>query len=493
MYDNKSLKKNFFYNFSLNILNILFPLITSPYVSRVLGANNLGKYNFALSFSNWFLIFATFGTTTYGIREIAKCRNNIKKLNSTFSEIFIINFIATIISLGIYIVVIFISPRINNEIPLFLISAIIIFLNLFCIDWFYMGIEEYGFIAFRSLIIKTICLICIFIFIRKRSDYIVYALITVLALGLTNIFNFIHCRKFVKLTCKNINLLKHLNKLLIFFLSSLVISVYTTFDQVFLGFSSSNKSVAFYNRARQIYSIALSITLSISTVLIPKLTYLYKSDFESYKRLLKKSIDYIYIFSIPFVFGLVLLSKELMWFFGGKEFEGANLSLIIISSLVFTVSLGTWQYNQLFLPLGHEKVGLRVQLFMAIVSGVFNIVLVPRYGYIGTSISIVLAETFGMIFGIYYAKAKIKVVKVRYITQGFYKYIFSSICMAIIIIIIKSIHFSYMINILMCVPIGGMTYFIILYLLKDIVARGIFSYFLDKMKSIINKRRELVK
>jgi O-antigen/teichoic acid export membrane protein len=186
-----SLKRNFIYNFSLNIINILFPLITSPYISRVLGANNLGKYNFSLSFSNWFLIFATFGTTTYGVREIAKVRDNKKILDKTFSEIFFINFIATLITLLVYIIIIFLNAKTNKEILLFLVSALSIFLNLFCIDWLYMGLEDFKIITLRSLLIKLICLVSIFIFIKQRNDYVIYALISVLAFGFANIFNFI--------------------------------------------------------------------------------------------------------------------------------------------------------------------------------------------------------------------------------------------------------------------------------------------------------------
>lgn len=481
MREEKSLKRNILYNFSLNIINILFPLMTSPYVSRILGADNLGKYNFSLSFSSWFLVFATFGTTTYGIREIAKVRDNKKLLDKTFSEIFMLNFIATIITLIIYIITILINSKTNIEITLFLISAISIFMNLFFIDWFYMGIEDFKMTTLRSLFIKLISLVSIFIFVNQREDYQIYALISVMAFGFANLFNFIYSRKFVTLTFLDLNLKKHLGKLSIFFYSTLIVSMYTLFDQVFLGFLATNKDVAFYSRSKQIYSIALSITLSISVVLLPKLTYLYKNDFENYKILLKKSINYIYIFSVPSVLGLMVLSRDIMWIFGGNEFEEAYKSLIILALLVFTVSLGTWQYNQLFLPLGREKVGLKAQMFIAIVSIISNIILIPKLGYMGASLGLVMAEVSGTIYGVYYAKNNIKEIKIKYITKSLVQYLLSGLIMSSIILMIKYLNKGYSFNIIFGIGFGAIVYFGVLYMIKEETCLNLVDYVRNKL------------
>ena len=451
----------------------------------MLGAENIGKYNFSSSFSNWFLIFATLGTTTYGIREISKVRDNKKLLDKTFSEIFFINFIGTLITLLVYIVIIFLNHKTNTQIMLFLVSALALFFNLFCIDWLYMGLEDFKIITLRSLLIKVLSLVCIFIFIRHGDDYVIYALISVLAFGFANIINFVYSKKFVKLTFQNIDIKYHMKRLSVFFYSNVVVSMYTLFDQVFLGFFSTNKDLAFYSRSRQIYYIALTITLSISTVLLPKLAYLFKNDFENYRKILKKSINYIYIFSVPSVLGLIVLSKDIMWFFGGKEFEGAYVSLIILSILVFTVSLGTWQYNQLFVPVGKEMVGLKVQVFMALVSIGTNIILIPKFGYIGASISLAFAEITGTVYGVYYAKNKINEVKIKYITKPLIKYIFASMIMALMIVIFKSFEFEYIVNIIFGIIIGAMIYFGILYLSNDCICREFIEYFISKIKHSI--------
>jgi len=484
-----SLKKNFLYNFSLNIINILFPLLVSPYVSRILGVSNIGKYSFSLALINWFLIFATFGTTIYGIREISKVREDQKQLNKTFSEIFVINFITTFITLIVYLLII-ISIYFNSnnkEVLLLLIFALSIFLNLFCIDWLYMGLENFKTIALRSLLIKLISLICIFLFIQERNDYILYALISILAFGFANILNLVYSKRFVKLTLKNLSLKHHIRKLSVFFYSNLVISMYTIFDQVLLGFLSTNRDVGYYSRAKQIYSVSLSVTLSISTVLLPKLANLFKNDFRKYEVTLKKSINYIYIFSVPSVLGLIVLSKDIMWFFGGEEFEEAFISLIILSMLVFTVSLSTWQYNQIFVPFGKEVIGLKSQIFMAVVSILSNLLLIPLYGYIGASISLLIAEISGTIYGVYYAKKKISELSIQYITNSLIKYIFSSMIMATFIIIFKLFDFGYLINISFGIFFGAIIYFGILYFIKDEVCSLFINYVMAKFRILFNK------
>lgn len=487
-----SVKLNFIYNLSLNMINVIFPLIMIPYVFQKLGATNFGKYNFAMSFSQWFLVFAAFGTAVYGVREIAKNRGNQKKLDSTFTEIFILNFIATISSFILFLIFISLSPKINSEMELFLVVALSILMNIFSIDWLYMGLENFKIITIRTLIIKFICLIGILLFINGQEDYVIYALIMVLAVGLSNIINFIYSYKFVNLRFKRLQLKNHLKPLLIFFFSSLVVSIYTIFDVILLGFFSTHVDVAYYSISKQIYSIALTITLSISMVLSPKLTYLAKHDFEAYKTMLKKSIDYIYLLSIPAMVGLVILSKDILWLIGGEELQVASISLITLAILVFIVSLGTWQYNQLIVPLGYEKVGLKIQLLMALISLLFNILLVPKYGYFGASVSLVIAEASGIIIGVIYGKIIISSVRFKYITNSLPKYVLSSLIMAISVLSFKFLYLGSIINLVVGVIIGPIVYLGILYFLNENICRQYIKVILNKIGFKNNKvKKEL--
>lgn len=476
----KSITKNFIFNLSLTLLNMAFPLFIAAYVSRVLGATNLGKYNFALSVANWFILLGSFGIPSYGIREIAKVSKDKKKMDTVFTELIIIQLICTMISLFLYFFVVIINGKMRSEITLFAVTGMSLLLNVVSIDWFYQGIEEYGYVVLRSLILKVISLILVFLLVDNKDKYVLYSAINVLALSFSNILNFRNSRKFVKLKVKNINIKRHFVKLKVFFISSIVISVYTQLDQVILGVFSPSREVAFYARSKQIVSIALSFTLALSTVLIPRIAFLYENDKEKYLDVLKKSIDYIYILAIPSMLGIACLAQEIMWAFGGNEFETASNSLIIVSLTVLIVSVGTWGFNQALLPCGKEKIALKGQLVMAIISIVLNLLLIPKFGYLGASISLVVAELVGTMVGIYIIK---ETFKFKYITKGLIRDIKASVVMVFGILLIKSnpMMTSNLIKLIVSLLIAPVIYFICLLLLKDYIVKDILRRFFKKM------------
>jgi O-antigen/teichoic acid export membrane protein len=261
MKENKSVKKNYIYNLILTFLNLFFPLMTSPYVSKVLGANNIGKVNYAMAVSNWFILIASFGIPTYGIREIARTKNNKEELSKTFWDLLIIKGIFTLGVLIIYSCLIIIVPGFYSEFKLFSLMNLLIILNIFTIDWFYQGIEEYSFITIRSIIIKIFSLVLIFFMIKQRNDYTIYAFITIFATAFSNVLNYLHSKKYVDYIRHKIRFRKYISELKVFFLSTLVISVYSQLDQVILGSLSSAKELAFYVRSKQITSIGMSLAL----------------------------------------------------------------------------------------------------------------------------------------------------------------------------------------------------------------------------------------
>lgn len=466
----KSLKKNFIYNLTLNLLNILFPLITSPYVSRILGATSLGKVNFATSVAAWFMTIASFGIPIYGIREISKVRDDKDKLSSTFTELLIIQCFFTIIVVLIYSMVAFLVPIFKNEIILFGIYGLYLLLNIFSLDWFYQGIEQYGYITARSTFVKLLSLILIFVTIHTKSDYLIYGLLSVFALSFNNVLNFIHSRKYVRINFAHIVIRRHFHSLGIFFISSVIVSLYSQLDQVFVGFFSSMKSVAFYSRGRQIISMVLTVTSSISTILIPRTSYLFNNNVEEYKRTLKSSLNYIYILAIPMTIGVTCLAKEIMYFFGGKEYEQGYEVLIILPVLIIIVALGTWGFNQVLIPSGNEKYGVISQAIMAVADIGLNIMLIPRYGYVGACMAIVISEFIGTIIGVIIS---IKLYRIQYITKSFFQYIFASIVMAVLLYIERLVIHTNLFYLLVAVMSGAMIYCLTLALLKEQTFLGI--------------------
>ena len=478
----KSLKLNYFYNLSMLLLNLLFPLITAPYISGILGANNIGKVNYANAISNWFILVASFGIPTFGIREIAKNRDNKTNLSKTFWDLIIIKAIFSVIALVIYTAIILLNKAFREEVMLYLVMSIAIFLNIFSIDWFYQGVEEYGYITLRNLIIKLVSLILIFVSVKNRNDYVIYALISIFALTFSNILNYINVKKYVYLNISKVDFKYYFLNLKIFFVSSLIISIYSQLDQIILGAISDKKSLAYYVRSRQIVNIGISLTNAFSTVLIPKVSYLFRENYSEYKKLLQKSINYIYLIALPTTVGLFMLSKEVSYLFGGNEFLPASKSLFLTSFLVVIVSLGTWQYNQIFLPAGNEKFGLKIQCFVAIINVVFNIILIPKFSYIGTCIAILCAELFGTIIGSFYVKLKYKELKIQYITNSFIIYLISSIIMGIFILFIQSFDNKYYMNLLLSLIFSPLIYGISTIIFRDNISIEIIKVTLKKIK-----------
>lgn len=474
----KSISKNIFYNFLLVGFNIAYPLITASYISKILGAKNIGMINYSQSIINFLLIFAMVGIPTYGIREISQHRENKKEINNIFSELLIIKAFFSLMIFILYFLLLLGIQELKYDKNIFFIMGIILLANSFNIDWFFSGIEDYKVLSLRNIIIKMITFILIIFLIKRSEDYYLYALFITLGQSLGNVWSFFYSKKFVKLKFRNLNFKRHYNGLKIFFLSSLIISVYTLLGGIILGIFSTPEKVAFFSRARQLQLIGITITGSISTVLIPRISYYYINNRDEYFTLLKKSLNFSYILSIPLMIGFIFLSKELNFFLGGTEFLPAQIPLIILSPLILIVTLNTWGYLQVIIPAGMEKLGTIIQIVMAIIGGLLSIILIPKFFDIGVSIAIVIAETVGTIILLIVLKRKIKI---KLLTNSFYKYIISGIIMAFFIEIIKR-YFNNIQTLTLSILGGGIIYFFILILLKE----EIILYILNK---IFNKLR----
>ena len=477
--EKKSLKINYFYSIILTIVNMIFPLLSAPYLSYILGAENIGKVNYATSIINWILIFATFGIPRYGIREIARNRDNKDKMSDSFWNLLFIQLILSIIAIIIYLVIIFSFDIFRDEISLYLIMAIMIFLNIFSIDWFYQGIEEYKYISSRNLIIKIFSLVMIFTMIKKKEQYILYAFINIIALSFNNILNYLNTKKFIKRKVFKINFLFYLKELRVYFITTLTISIYTQLDQIFIG-SLSPSNLAFYLRSKTILGIGLNILNSLIIVLIPRIAYLFESSFNEYKKMLNKSINYIYLIGLPCVMRMILLSREIMLVLGGNEFLPASYSLNIIAILIVINSIGSWQINQVLLPYKYEKLAFKIQLIAAILSTILNIILIPKYSYIGAAITWVLTETFLVIVEGIVIKRKCTELKIKYFSNSLIKYIIATIIMSIVVLIIKMIFNNNFIIIIISTISGAITYMISVVLLNDNIVCGMIDELRNK-------------
>lgn len=433
----KSIGRNYIYNLILTALNLVFPLVTASYLSYILGAENIGKVNYATSIINWFIIFASFGIPRYGIRAIARSRDSKEELSKTFWNLIMIQGILTLSATIIYIIMILNVSSFKNEMRLHLLMVFMLVLNAFSIDWFYQGIEEYGYITIRSIIFKITSIILMFILIKNKNDYIIYGLITIIGLSLNNISNYIQTKKFIIRDVYKLDLGRYIKELKVYFITTLVIALYGSLDQLFIG-SISPQDLAYYVRSRTLLGVGTSITNSVITVLIPRSAYLIEYDYEQYKKIIQQSINYIYLLGFPCVVGIFVLAKEAMFLLGGVEFIPATKSLQIISILVLCTAIGTWQVNQILIPYRREALALKIQVAAAVFSIILNIILIPRYSYIGAAITWTLTETLLVIVEGIVIKREFKDIQIQYINPSMLKYLLASLIMGGAILFIKN-------------------------------------------------------
>jgi len=476
---NKSLLKNTFYALILQFTTVLFPLITAPYISRVLGVENLGKVNFSGVVVYWFTLIASFGTVIYGVREVAKIRDNKDDLSRLFSEMLAIKAILTVTTLVVYVPLIFTVERFSQEWVLFLVQGSALLLNIVSIDWFFQGIEEYKYISIRGVISRVISLVAMFLMIKERGDYIEYAGIAIFALSFANILNYFYALKFVNISFKNLQLKKHIKPLLIFFGSIMITTVYNTLDQVFLGFVKGDAEVALFARSKQFYALGLAVLLTLNNVFFPRIANYFIKDREQYNNLLKLSINIIILIALPITVGLALLSYEIIYLTGGEEYIFAQFSLIIFSPLVLVTALGVWNNSQRMIPNGYEKTMMNIQIVQAVISLSLNLIIIKLYGFIGAAITILVIETVGLIIGMAFmsGKDRFQVLKLNQV-----KYLLAASIMAVVLELIKPVFFVSWLSLLMKIAVSATLYFVILLILKDETMINLINVILEKIR-----------
>lgn len=406
----KSLGLNAFLNGIRSILNLIFPLITFPYVSRVLSVDGIGIYNFSTNYVNYFILIASLGISTYAVREGAKYRENKNKIEEFSNQIFSINVIATIIAYILLFVSLLIFKNLNNYVSCILIFSLQILFTTLGTEWIYTIFEDYTYITIRSIAFKIISIVLLFILVRKPADYLIYAAITVFAGVGSNIFNFIHAKSFIniKLTFYT-NWRYHLKPILVIFASAMAITIYVSSDTTILGLIKNDYAVGIYTISVKIYQIAESVLSAVAMVTVPRLAFLWgKKKINAYNKVLANVVNMLGLLVLPTSIGLIMLSKEIVLIIGGKKYLPSVNSLQIIAWAVI-FSIFAWIFTDcVLIPTKREDLVLRNTIITAIENVILNFILVPFISYDGTSLSTVLAEFTVMVMNGYSCRDIIK-------------------------------------------------------------------------------------
>lgn len=389
-----SIKKNFIMNALLTISAFIFPLITFPYISRVLGPIGIGKISFATSIINYFSMFTQLGIPTYGIRACAKVRDNKTELTRTAHELMIINIITSILSylvLGISLIAV---PKLCDEKALFIIMSPTILLTSIGMEWLYKAIEEYTYITLRSLAFKLVALIVMFILVHTKEDYIVYGGISIFAGCASNILNFINAHKYISTKpVGKYNLKRHVKPVFQFFAIACATTIYTNLDILMLGFMKTDVDVGYYNVAVKMKVILSEIVTSLGAILLPRAThYIENKQFDDFKEISGKALEFVFICATPLMVYFILFSKEAILVISGSAFLGSIEPMIIIMPTLLLIGLSNLLGIQMLIPLGKQNIVLYATILGAIIDVIINFLLIPNMASFGATIGTLVAE-----------------------------------------------------------------------------------------------------
>lgn len=389
-----SVKYNFVMNFILTASSFIFPLITFPYVARVLGAAGNGKIAFASSVANYFMMVASLGIPTYGIRACARVRENEDELSKTAQEILLINLSVTLLTALTYLACVLLVPEFREEKVLFLINGLNILLNMFGANWLYQALEQYDYITFRNILFKMISIILMFALVHAECDYVVYAAITVLAAVGSNVLNFIRLPRLLKFKrYESYDFKRHLKPIFTLFAQNLAVSVYTNLDTVMLGFMKSSDVVGYYNAATKLKGLQLSLVMSLGTVLLPRMSlYAKKEDALRFEGLMVKSLNFTTCLAIAVVVYCVVESTDMVRLLAGQGYDPAIPAMQIITLAVVANGMSGVLGTQTLIALGREGAVLYSVLVGAIVDFALNLALIPVFDASGAALSTTVTE-----------------------------------------------------------------------------------------------------
>lgn len=406
----RSIKINVILNVLYTLMNAIFPLITYPYVSRVLSAVGIGRVNFFSQIANYCTMLAALGIGTYGIRAVARTRFDHEKLSKVVKELLYINIFLTFIVMLLYLIIAIILPQFRSNLPLVLINAIAIATAPFSLDWMYSGLEQYSYITKRDFIFKIISIIAIFLFVKTKSNYAIYAFILMGANLGTTICNFLYAREIINFSAKGrLNYKQHIKPMLTLFASIFAINVYFSLDTIMLGFIRGDRQVGLYTTAVKVENVLLSVVNAISIALLPRLSaYIQEKKYTEFNAILKKSISIIMAINLSLCIFFIITAHECVLILGGNSFSDATLSMQLLMPILVISGFSNITGNQILIPKEEEKYYTFAVSIGAVMDIIINCFLMKPFGATGASLATLLAECTQMSIQLYFCRKEIK-------------------------------------------------------------------------------------
>lgn len=467
-------------NYILNLINtgtqMLFPLITFPYVCRVIEADGIGQINFFQSIISYISLFTCLGIPMYAIREIARNRSDVVQMNRTAMEILLLHSMLTLVGYAIVAILCLTVPQIQVNIPLFLILSLTIFFTAIGCEWFYQGIEDFKYITIRGLIIKTVSVVLLFIFVKSKTDLLYYGCYTVFGVLGGNIFNFFRLRKYIhreNIIFSELHIKRHVKPVLKVFSFSVVTSIYLQLNTVLLGFFKNALAVGYFAAATKVMQMLLQMSACLGSVMMPRASHLIAENKESeFNALIQKSYDFTLAIALPMTIGLIFCAPNLIMSLCGVKFENSILPSQIIAPIILMVAISNVFGIQVLFPKGKISIVTLCCGIGAVVDLVLNLCLIPFFSYVGTSIAYLGAEVATTISMYFIGR---KYLPITYFKKNHLNYLLGCILMAIVLYAIADLQFSTISILILQGCSGIVVYFLVLCVRKDIFLTQVLS------------------
>lgn len=481
----KSIAKNYIYSLLYQILTIVLPLISTPYLSRVLGAESIGIYGYTLSIVTYFVLFGSLGIAMYAQREIAYFQNDKDKQSKVFWEMVIIR----IITLAIASITFYFTFCINGEYSVYYKILILeLIANAIDISWYFQGIEDFGKTVVRNLVIKSVSLISIFVFVKTQSDLWKYILIYVLSNVLGNVTMWLYIPKMIKkISIKKLEFKKHLKPIITLFLPQIATQVYVVLDKTMIGnLTNDMNKVGFYEQAQKIVKTILLIVTALGSVMSSRIANIYaENKKDDLKKFLLQSFKIVWFLGLPLMFGTIAVSSKLVPWFYGPGYEEVIPLLNATSIIIIAIGLNNVTGVQYLIQIRKQNVYTLSVTIGAVINVILNFTLIKLLGTIGAVIASVIAEFTILIVQLIYISKEIKIIEVLKVSI---KYLISSLVMFAIVVPITNKLGVSVFNTFVEVAIGAIIYFGLLLILKDQFLMDMINQVYVNVKAKISNR-----
>lgn len=465
----KSMSKNAIFKAMLNLFNIILPIMVIPLVTRSVGPDLYGYMGYGDSLTAYFLIFASFGIYQYGLREISKVRDDKKKLRQTFTSLCLFTFMTNIIASAVYMIFVAVSYRDKPYMYTCIIMGFNLVFNMFYVEWVNEALENYDFIAIKTMIVRIIYSALILLFVRSDKDYLFYLYLVVGFNFINNIISFVYVKKRIKFDFSDLQFAKHIRPMLYVVILSNTGVLYTQLDKIMIKSNSGTTDVGYYYTAQRIMTIINTLMLTVIQVTMPRLSnYLGNESKKEYLSLLKRVIKIYFLFLFPASIGLLCLSKEAIYMFGGAKFLPAVPVMVVFAIYMLSIGVEGVIANQMIYLHGREKDDAMLVLIGGVINLGLNVLLVVTGTFnMVTAISTTLIANLIVIFLEYRLVRKVIKLDIELFAYENTKYLLYSLIFIPITFVIKKFVGNIFICCILEVMACGLAYLAILIITKD--------------------------